>query len=179
MGNKSSVKMLPPDIREQIDTLLKQEVTLEAIRAKLGELGADISKSALGRYKQQIDKVGDRLKRSREMSQVFVAQLGAAPEGKQGRIIVEMLQSVIFDHMIPVDEGAEPVYDPHNISMLARAMKDLASAEKISADREIIIRREAMRDAAEAAVATAKSKGLSAETAEEIRASILGIEKRS
>jgi hypothetical protein len=170
VGRQSSIKQLPGELREQVDGQIK---------AKLAELGADVSRSALGRYKQEIDQVGERLRRSREISNAFVERLGAMPEGRQGRMIVELLQSVVFDALVPRDGGETPSFAPQDIFRLAASIKDLVAAEKISADRELRIRaeerRRATEQAATAAEGAAKAKGLSADTAAFIRAKILGI----
>ena len=58
---------------------------------------------------------------------------------------------------------------------LAKAMKDLASADKLTAERILVVRRETAREAAAAAVKQAKASGLSDEAADLIRQKILGV----
>lgn len=179
MGRQSSIKQLPPELREQVDGLLKAGVTLESIAAKLAELGAPVSRSALGRYKLELDAVGDRLRRSREISAAFAEKLGAFADDRQGRMLTELLQTVIFDKLVPQDSDEPPSFDTQEIFRLCAAVKDLTATQKISADREMRIRAQerqlAREQAAEAAAGAAKAKGLSADTAAFIRAQVLGI----
>lgn len=181
MTRPSSIKRLEPEFRELIDAALKRGVTIMEIKAKLEGLGVEVSKSAIGRYKLELDQVGERLRRSREIANAFVEKLGAVPDGRQGRLTVELLQTAIFDTLVPRDNGDAPALDTQQILRLSMAVKDLISAEKISADREMRIRadarRQAQEEAASAAEGAAKAKGLSADTAAFIRAQILGIKE--
>ncbi|MBI1386294.1 MAG: DUF3486 family protein [Rhizobiales bacterium] len=169
MARSSSIKRLPPKIREVIDSALKAGVSIDDIVAAVRSAGAEVSRSAVGRYKQEVDRVGARLVRSREISQVFAERLGAAPEGKTGRLILELLQTVIFDLLVPQDDGETPKLDTKAIGELSRAIRDLLGAEKVTADRELKIRQEAERaakaQAAEAIEQVAKQGGISAKTA--------------
>lgn len=176
MPRTSTIKRLPPGIKEAIDDRLKAGIPLDDIVAAVRGLGADVSRSAVGRYKQEFDKVGERLLRSREISAVFVEKLGAAPEGKQGRLIQELMQTVVFDLLLKTgsDDG-DIALDPEAIMFLARSIKDLASAEKTSADRELQIRKQLVKDAADAGAKAGASLGLTAAGQAAIRAGILGI----
>ena len=62
MGRVSKVRRLPPELREQLHMMLDAGHSLEAIVQHLKSLGADVSRSGLGRYKQQVDKVAQRLR---------------------------------------------------------------------------------------------------------------------
>ena len=97
MPRKSTVRRLPPALREQIGALLDQGRTLDEITAQLNQLGAEVSRSALGRYKQHLDKVGEKLRRSREVAEALIAKLGNAPESKALRLNVELMHSVLLD----------------------------------------------------------------------------------
>lgn len=181
----SSIDRLPAEIQELIGGLLSQGRTLDEIVAKLGELDIEISRSALGRHSKDLDKVGERMRRVREISNAFVEKLGAVPEGKQGRLILELMQTVVFDVLLAKGEtdgdGKTTTVDAQEVFYLARAIKDLTSAEKISADRELKIRASALKEAFDdiegAAKAAEKSgePGLSAERVAQLRRDFLGV----
>ncbi len=178
---RSSVEELPPQIRSAIDEALKQGVTLDQIVKAVQAAGAEVSRSALGRYKLKYHRLGEQLRRTREIADVFVSQLGAAPEGKQGRIITELAQGLIFDFLTPDEDGKMPELDTEGLMFLGKAIKDLASAEKTSADRELKIREEERKrvllEATTQAVAAGKAHGLSAEGQAAIRATLLGMKR--
>ena len=85
MGRTGKVRRLPPELREQLHAMLDAGHTLDEITAHLKSLGADVSRSGLGRYKQQVDKVAQRLRESRNMADAIMDRMGAdAATGKGG-----------------------------------------------------------------------------------------------
>ena len=76
MPRTSKVRRLPPELREQLHAMLDAGHTLEEITAHLKALGADVSRSGLGRYKQQVDKVAARLRESRAMAEAVMERMG-------------------------------------------------------------------------------------------------------
>jgi len=188
MPRKSTVRRLPPEIREQIGALLEQGRTLSEITAHLNQLGAEVSRSALGRYKQRLDKVGEKLRRSREVAEALIAKLGNAPESKALRLNVELLHGVLTDLALNANEESEGgeaaegkavTLDPMGAMLLSKALDHLARASKADAELVGKIREQAeaaaRKAAAETAVTAARKGGLSAESADAIRREILGI----
>jgi len=190
MPRKSTVRRLPPELREQIGALLDQGRTLDEITAQLAQLGAEVSRSALGRYKQHLDKVGEKLRRSREVAEALIAKLGNAPESKALRLNVELMHSVLLDLALNANasedgegtEGAEGkgvTLEPMGAMLLSKALDHLARASKADAELVGKIKEQAeaaaRKAAAETAVSAARKGGLSAESADAIRREILGI----
>ena len=96
MGRKSSLRRLPPEILREVNRLLSEgRATLAEILEHLRGMGVEtVSLSALGRQKQKIDKVAAKLRQSREIVDALVEKAGpSAAEGKQGRLLVQMLAS--------------------------------------------------------------------------------------
>ena len=180
MARVSSIKLLGKELRELIADLHEQGVTLDQILDKLRELGvAHVSRSSLGRYTVDLDRVGDRLRRSREVSEVLIKRLGEGPESKTAQLNLELMQSVIFDLTAGGENGEGVQFDAETAMFAARALKDLASARKTEAEFILKIRGETEKRTKAAAVgaieATAKQAGLSAETVLAIKANILGV----
>ncbi|MGE4264241.1 MAG: phage protein Gp27 family protein [Desulfovibrio sp.] len=153
MPRKSTVRRLPPELREQIGALLEQGRTLSEITAHLNQLGAEVSRSALGRYKQHLDKVGEKLRRSREVAEALIAKLGAAPESKALRLNVELMHGALMDLALKANEdgdedGGEGItLDPQGAMLLSKALDHLSRASK--ADAELIgkIKEQARKEA--------------------------------
>lgn len=152
MPRQSSIRRLPPDIRDQIGALLDQGRSLDEIRAHLSALGADVSRSALGRYRQHIDKVSERIRRSREVAEVLVRNLGDAPESKTARLNIELLHGCVHDLAMqaPVP-GEEPdsqsvSLEPMGAMLLAKAVDHLARAAKSDAELVTRIRAQARKE---------------------------------
>jgi hypothetical protein len=115
----------------------------------------------------------ERYRQAQEVAKVWVGRLEENPKGDVGRMLSELLRTVAFSTMdqMGLDGGEDP--EPKDIHFLARAIKDLASADKISADRELTIRKKAREDAAKAVEAEAKRQGAGAATIDALRAAIM------
>lgn len=194
MPRKSTVRRLPPELREQIGKLIDEGRTLDEITAHLNQLGAEVSRSALGRYKQHLDKVGEKLRRSREVAEALIQKLGNAPESKALRLNVELMHGVLMDLALNANandedggegeggeaaEGKGVTLEPMGAMLLAKALDHLSRASKSDAELVGKIREQAeataRKAAAETAVTAARKGGLSAESADAIRREILGI----
>lgn len=136
MSIPSTVDGLPPEIKSEVDRLLIQRVPLDRILTHLrGLSGATVaeadlpSRSALGRYAQRHKGLRDRLSRSREMAVAIAAELGDAPGSQQMAMLTELLQTAIFDLMVPED-GASPELKAGVIAQIAKSLKDITTAAR-------------------------------------------------
>lgn len=177
MPPKSSISRLPSDVKASVDKLIRDNVTIDAIVAHLDKLGEDVSRSAVGRYKKSAEATMRNYREAQEVAGIWVKQLGENPDSDVGRLCAEMLKTVAFKTLADMGDDEDPLntVDPREIMFLAKAMKDLAGADKLSLDREVRIRAAALVDAAIAVDSVAKQRGLSDEDAEAIRAKVLGV----
>lgn len=172
MPQKSSIERLPEDVRERLHELLRDpRVTQLEATARINEIleaegEGTLSKSAVNRYALRMEKVGSRLRQSREIAEMWIAKLGAAPQGKTGHLINEILRTLSFDVSLMLQEGnLDAETAPGVVDMLkglALTMQRLEKAATLNVKREQEIRKQALEDAAEAV-----EKGA---TADEIRA---------
>ncbi len=178
MPRQSTIKKLPPEIRNKIGALLDQGRTLDEIVNHLSSLDVQVSRSALGRYKKHIDKVSERIRRSREIAEAIVRNQGDAPESKTARLNIELLHGVLNDMLMQVPtpeeleeaekEGKKDDLQPMMLSLsprgameLAKAVDHLSRASKQDADLITKLREEARAEAAEAVDKVAEREGLS------------------
>lgn len=175
MPRRNTVRRLPPEIRDRIGALLDQGRTLDEILAHLAELGANVSRSALGRYKQHIDKVSERIRRSREVAEAAVRTLGGEPESKTTRLNIELLHGILHDMFmqIPVSgEDGQPAVEgekakgkdteglnPMGAMLLAKALDHLAKAKRADADLIEKLRDQERRKAREEMAERVKALG--------------------
>ena len=178
MPRKSTIDQLPDALREALDALIRDgRHTLDDILAHLAQLNdgaAPVSRSALGRYAQRAEAQMQRYREAQEVAKVWVQKFEADPQGDVARLLPEMLRSVAFQTLGSMSDDEDGA-TPKDVMMLAAAMKDLASADKLTAERILKIRQEVARKAATEAVKEAKAGGLSDEAAEAIRQKILGV----
>ncbi|MEX0732854.1 MAG: DUF3486 family protein [Aquisalimonadaceae bacterium] len=190
MSRPSSIERLPDDIREQLQELLRDprvtqlEVT-ERINKLLDQTGFDerLSKSAVNRYAVRMNEVGEKLRQSRQVAEMWIAKLGAQPQGQLGNLVNEMLRSMAFDLALKLQEGeltAESM--PAVIEMVKELSLSVTRLERASSEnvkREQVIRKQEREKAAEAAASAAEKslagQGMSREGIDAIKREILGI----
>jgi hypothetical protein len=173
-GHPSTVRRLPPEVRELIAGLRDQGRTLDEILDKLRELQVDVSRSALGRYTKQLDAVGSELRRSREVAQALVRELGDEPESRAARLNIELMHSITLKLLVNED-GQVASLDPEELMFLGQTLHRLAAANKLDTERTLQIQKEALTKAAAVVEKTARKAGLTAETVQNIKAQILGL----
>jgi hypothetical protein len=188
MPRPSKIDRLQPEIREAIGRLRQHGKTLDEILDHLRAMEVEVSRSALGRHVQSMEKVGERLRRSRAVSEALVRQLGDAPESKTARLNIELLHSFLYDFLASAEDAAEGedvnlaaevLKNPKAMALFAEATERLTKASRHNADfvQKVEERAEARgkREAATAVERTAKEQGLSADMIAKIKASILGV----
>jgi hypothetical protein len=190
MARHSSIERLPEPLREAIAQLRQAGRTIDEITAHLQAMTeAAPSRSAIGRHVKKMDFVAERMRRSRQVAEALVAELGDAPESRTARLNIELLHSAIMDLFMNAESGEEGDADaegraalagnPQGLMLLAKGVDHLARARRSDADAVRIAEQRAEKKAKEKAVVsieiTARARGLSAETIEAIKAGILGV----
>lgn len=174
MGKRSSVARLDPRIREAVDAAIREgRATIDDLVALIAAHGAEISRSAVGRYHKDFS---DSLKRYREAQEVagrWVAQFKADPDGDLGRLLAEMLKTLAFTSMADRESA-----DAKDIHFLARAIKDLVAVDQVKhrIEAELRERTKARADKAVQAIeAEAGARRISPEALARIREQVYGI----
>lgn len=179
MARKSTVKRLPPEIRQEVDRLLAEgRCTLDQVVAHLRTLGSDVSRSAMGRYAQQFECVAAKMREAREVATAFAQELGDIPENDMGRTLVQLLHQMTFKVLMQRADEDGPV-KPMDLMLLAKTIKESVGSTKISAELEMKLRdrtrAEALRDAAKAVESAGQERGLTSETVKAIKSRVLGM----
>lgn len=180
MGRRSTVSRFPEPIVTQVNQLIRDGHTIDEIVATLQGMGADVSRSAMGRYVKSARESMEKYRQAQEVAKVWVDKLETEPTGDVARLLPEMLRAVAFQTLSTMGEATDPV-GSQDLMFLAKALKDVSSASRINVDTELLLRK--VRDQAKAAAAevtqTIKKAGLSDETVQQIKARILGIGAQS
>jgi hypothetical protein len=192
MANRpSSIDQLPDEIKSEIGRLRTQGCTIDQILEHLRLLVGGkptVSRSALGRHVQGLDRVAEQIRRSRDIATALVQELGETPESETARLNIELMHTAILDLRLKagagegVDADGKAALDgnPMGIMMLSKAIDHLASAQKRNADfQKMVELRVAEKTKAAVAAAVAKvtkARGITEETSEAIKAVIFGVE---
>ncbi len=188
MASASTIDRLPVELKEQLqawlrDTTITQAEATRLINEQLKAHGHDdeVSKSAVNRYSMRMEQVGKRLRQSREVSEMWIAKLGAAPQGKTGQLINEMLRVISFemtDKLLDEIDSGDPDKMPGIIDMLkdlSLTTQRLEQAANLNHKRDTEIREQAKQEAADVADAALKEQGATKETRQSIMDEIMGI----
>lgn len=182
-GRLSSIDLLPdeaqPYILAAMDALKERKREQENIREELNNhllsLGCKpISKSAFNRKALWLAGYGANLIQAREVAAVLAEKLDKAPEGDVGLLLNETIKMIVYDIVMQgsIDDESASIDMAKNAAL---TLFRLEQARKVS----IVTRKKIMDDfqtkAVEAVAAVAKVKGITEETAEAIKAKILGV----
>lgn len=188
MPKPSTIDILPPEVKAQLQAWLQDPriTQLEATERanSLLELAGHperVTKSAVNRYAVKMEEVGAKLRQSREVASMYIAQVGAAPQGQTGLLINEMLRSMAFELSLKMQEA--DAEDPESMSAtisqlknLALTMQRLEQSATINVKREGEIRKAALNDAADNVEKAAVQQGMNAEQAAFWRQQVLGVQ---
>jgi len=166
MPRPSTIEQLPPDILEQLQALLRdprvtQMDATARINAVLEEQGEEpVSKSAVNRYAVRMEHVGAKLRESRAVADMWIAKVGATPQGQLGHLINEMLRTLAFDVTLKLQDGEMTAEDmPGVIDMLKHLSLSVMRLEKAASEnvkREQEIKKQAAEDLTKRAEGQAK-----------------------
>lgn len=178
----SSIDKLEPEIRELIAQLrIDKGYSIDEVRdALIKEIGKEHapSRSALGRHVRHLADVSADMRET----QVYAEALAKEAGDKEGHQLLDMntqlLQANMFKLMLAEREGEGIVLDTKAAKEFSEALRNIALTRKNSLDlvekAKEIAREEARTEAAENATSAARSQGLSKETVDAIRHSVLG-----
>lgn len=189
---QSSIDLLPDSVRRQLQELLAdrrvtQLQAVDRINAILAEMQASgelppeapekLSKSAVNRYAIDMDEIGQELRESREIAEVWIGKLGAMPQSDIGNLVNEILRVMSFDlSRILKRGGIEPDNAPAVVGMLkdlALTTQRLEQASTLNTKRTAEIRKQTLEEAADKIGETAKEAGVTADTIARIRRDVL------
>ncbi len=190
MARPSSIDRLPDEIRSEIGRLRQNGRTIDEILAHLKTMDgiAPVSRSALGRHVKGLEKLGERMRRSRQVAEALVREMGDAPESTAARVNIELMHTVVLDMFKGAEDGGNVDPDgiaalagnPEGVMLLAKAIDHLARASRSNV--EFVARAEqraverAQRDAAKAIETVARERGIGTDTLEAIKAGIFGVQ---
>lgn len=138
---KSSVDQLPEPLRDVLEQLLKENrYTLDEITEHMRQLGAGLSRSAIGRFSRKMDDELAEVRQVREVASYWGQQLKDNPEGDVGRLLIQMLQTVARRHIGDLMGPDAKTPNAMELMLLGKALQSTISAEKMSAERELKIR---------------------------------------
>jgi hypothetical protein len=179
MGRQSSITALPEETREALNRELSRRnfSGYEALEDWLREQGFEISRSAIHRYGQKIERRMAAIKASTEIARSITEAAGDDQDAR-GEASIALVQTGMFDALMAIQEASDEDIKPEDrLGMLSSAAKNIATLTRASIAQKEFKTKVLARatEAAEKVAKLAKKGGMSAATVEEIKRSILGI----
>ncbi len=179
MVRRNSVDQLPKEVKAWLDKSLVDGnfSGYQALEEAMRERGCTVSKSAIHRYGQKIERRFAAIRASTEAARLLTE--GAADDqDARSEAVIALVQTELFESIVNLQEATEEDIDPaERIGLLSNAAKNIATLSRASVNlkkfqNEVRSRVEAAAAAVEKVV---KKGGLSEDAADAIRRQILGI----
>lgn len=178
MAARAKINTLPDAVRRWLEQALigNNFSGYQELETLLREKGYVISKSAIHRYGQQMERRMAAIRASTEAARQLVA---AAPDDQDSRseAVIAMVQQELFDAIFHLKVAEEEEDTRERINILSSAAKNIATLARASVNqKEFRYRIQQRVDAAAASVEKiARKGGLSSESVAALRREILGI----
>ncbi|WP_374351685.1 DUF3486 family protein [Chitinimonas sp.] len=181
MGRSTTIDTLSADDKAWLNAALAGSnfTGYEALSDALQARGYDISKSAVHRYGQKLERRLAAIRASTEAAK-FIRDQAGDDEDARSEALIAMVQTELFDRILDFQEATDEEIDPvERIGLLSSAAKNIATLTRASYSlkrfqTEVESR---AKQAAEAVSKLAHKGGLSADTVDEMRRAILGVAK--
>lgn len=179
MGRQSSITALPEPVREALNRELSARnfSGYEALEDWLREQGFEISKSAIHRYGQKIERRMAAIKASTEAAKLLTEAAGDDQDARSEAVIA-LVQTEMFESIIAIQEADdEELTAADRLGLMSKAAKNIATLARASiAQKQFKTQVQAKAaEVADKAARLASKGGMSPDAAAEIRKMILGI----
>lgn len=188
-GRLSSIELMPSECdgiiawaagelsnreRTQIDIYAEFIDKCEALMAEhRGELEFRIPAfSSFNRYAIKMARLTRRLDQTRQIVSALAEKHDPQDADNLTIMAAETVKSLVLHMLADADEDS---IDPKGVMQLATALRQAMAAQSVSSDRRRKVEAEFAAKVNTAVATVARAKGLSAETAEAIKAEVLGV----
>ena len=171
MPPRSSIAALPEEVQEELNSKLVKSgfSDYDALADWLRKEGFEISRSAVGRHGQAFKERLESIRKSTEMAKLLASEVGD-DEGAMTDAMVRLLQDKLFNLILELETDPKKI----NVNSLTRSVADLVRAS-VNQKKWMEEMKVKTSSAANEVANMARSKGLTAEAAEEIKNKVLGI----
>jgi len=176
------IRRLPEHLKIELDRRLSAG-TFQSFRILsdwFAENGYEISHTALSKYRLKFDRRLESIRLASEQARIVCEQFKDDDVNMQGALLrlvqthlFELLSAVKEEEISTIGHGAQEKIAPINITALARSVSGLVRAE--AENRKWAERTRAAVAVAATKVDEAREKGLSVDTADQIRAALMEI----
>lgn len=176
---RNSVDKLPPDVRQWLDHALMTSnfsgyaLLEEALRAR----GYVISKSAIHRYGQKIERRMSAIKASTEAAKMLTEGAADATDARSEALLA-LVQTELFETLINLQEAGETEDAGARVRLLSSAAKNIATLTRASVTQKRWseeMRLQALQEAASNVEDAARAQGMTEDQVQFWRGKVLGV----
>ncbi|BBU85072.1 hypothetical protein EIMP300_64720 [Escherichia coli] len=180
MARRSTIEKLPEDVRRWLERALTESgfSGYNELESLLRERGYVISKSAIHRYGQKIERRYGAIRAATEAARMLTE--GAADDqDARSEAVIALIQTELFESIVQLQEAEEGEVDPkERVALLSKvASENVATLSRASVNLKKFqseVRARAQQ-AASNAEKIARKGGLSSDAVQALRREILGI----
>ena len=134
MARRSAIEGLPDEVRRWLDRALSSKgfAQYQLLEQHLRDKGFSVSKSAIHRYGQKLERRLAAIKASTEAAKVIA---DSSPDERDARseALTSMIQAELFEAVINLQEATDGDVDPaERVKMLSAAGKNIATLTRSS-----------------------------------------------
>ena len=138
MARRGKIDALPAEVRRWLERTLTESgfSGYEALETMLGERGFAISKSAIHRYGQKIERRFAAIKASTEAARMLTE--GAADDqDARSEAVIALVQTELFESIINLQEAADENTNPADrLGLMSTAAKNIATLARASVNQK-------------------------------------------
>lgn len=138
MARRGKIDALPADVRRWLERALTDSgfSGYEALEAMLAERGFAISKSAIHRYGQKIERRFAAIKASTEAARMLTE--GAADDqDARSEAVIALVQTELFESILNLQEAADENTAPADrLGLMSTAAKNIATLARASVNQK-------------------------------------------
>ncbi len=182
MGRKSTVEMLPLEVRTFFQKLLREnQLTIDGMFQSVYEKFPEHcpSRSAIARSSKKFKEAAEEISKIESISSAMVAEMGENPNDKTGALLVQAVTTI-------ATKAAMGKLNKEGEDLATKEILELARATKYAQESRVLSRKERLaieQDARERLLReqeanlekTAKAQGMSAEQVDFWRREVLGV----
>ncbi|MDR2503840.1 MAG: DUF3486 family protein [Deltaproteobacteria bacterium] len=137
MAGISKINRLPKEAQRLITAWFDQGFTVDEVTEHLKTMGAPVSRSSVGRKRQEWAKISARVRESREMAEAIAREYRDEPSSVVAAANLEMMHSLLNRVLRSESEGEEVTLKPGELMQLTRALSYLAGGRKAEVETTI------------------------------------------
>lgn len=137
MVGTSSIDRLPAEVRKLISGWFDGGCTVDEVTEHLREMGAPVSRSAVGRKRKEWGQIIEQVREARASAEVLARTFRDAPASEVAQANIEMLHTLMLRTLRANLTNEEVTLKASELMFLTKAISSLTGARKAEVDTTV------------------------------------------